>query len=492
MRVQCIGDGDIYIFPCFSWSASPVFARMPALLVLCYLSDDLTTIETKGFIREGELNGYGERMCDNYQLKGTAIAIPSDYWSSKPSEVYIYSSGPHYPSTEYTYTIGTRVDKVIGEIFFNTLPNVYRQVYPDYDAEKIGQCSYRNATYNVFRKSGNIWRAEAHAEFKWFGTAKWSPYNYVSEQEFDFENVRVRTAGSSTWFKFGKIKRGLTPTTPYYSTGSFPNSEDSFLSLENRLSRNYPRLPINQIYGDLVRRCANDARVVQSNSIELSLELANIVNSIKSLATLGTGTGAQIVASSYLSYKYGLRLTGNDLMSISQDIINELGRNREREFASSRARETIVSPPYVPGYGNLESIFNYKIIHSRHTDDWRDAMRQWFNTGLFPTLTNVWDLVPLSFVFDWFAKMEDYLDAIDANTYWHLYSIKNVVYSEKRIFRNVTSLFSKAGYPLAGTLDAVYYRRHLRPGVHTPTYFESTPREFKNYAELAALIVASK
>lgn len=328
--------------------------------------------------------------------------------------------------------------------------------------------------------------------------ASWSQVSFISGFQIDRPTKRYRrSSNGTTWTPWANmsvyrlIRKGTSSLYP--TSDSLPNSWEDYQRLLE-FSEKYHNFPLDSdVYGDLVRRCANDARVVQTNGLELAAELGQITNSVTKVLTLaGKGISPQVLGAAYLSYKYGLRLTGIGVKTIFDNVVDELYRRyMSGNIARSRAKERIHVPSLSSFRPDCLVEYNYKMFHSRRSGDWRDSLRNWFDSGLFPSLTNVWDMVPLSFVFDWFVRMEDYLNAIDANTYWSLYTIYGVTYSQKRTFYGMTHFLSKAGYTFFGDCVFTDYRRYTASSAHKPLYFEPSPREFKNYAELTALFVAN-
>lgn len=49
--------------------------------------------------------------------------------------------------------------------------------------------------------------------------------------------------------------------------------------------------------------------------------------------------------------------------------------------------------------------------------------------GLFPSLSSIWDLVPMSFVVDWFTRMGDRLSAVDSQISYLCFRFSGIVYS---------------------------------------------------------------
>jgi hypothetical protein len=71
--------------------------------------------------------------------------------------------------------------------------------------------------------------------------------------------------------------------------------------------------------------------------------------------------------------------------------------------------------------GEIIAPFDYMILRARSkvrlslsADSVLMALLPVRSLGLLPSLSQLWDLVPLSFVADWFTPIDEYLDVVDA------------------------------------------------------------------------------
>lgn len=498
MRVRVITNecstNVLYPFPHLTNSIFP--DTLVSVLLVNSSDSSAISFDTQGVLAQTAKNAYGERGCAHFKLDGS---------------VYAYSNTDLVPTTvPYRHGGGSSaIDTPAYRIVLDTtgLDRTYRAsdfytddlrpsmvFYPDF-TDIYG--SYRNIYVSIFTEPGDIWVREVHYQLK----GKYTPWTTtVFKHKFQLDKMRSRyrvtldTVGLQwdSWRTYANPLRKFPQEHPAPDQSSFPFDWGRYTRLIDIAMKGFTFPNDSDMYGDLVRRCANDARVIQTNGIELAAEMSVIAQSVRETLDLAMREASPVtIAGVYLSYKYGLRLTGIGLKSIIDDSINQLQRSfPSTNIGRSRARE--VRSLYSP-YSKLKCSveYNYKIIHSLRSDDWRDSLRTWFDSGLFPSLTNAWDLIPMSFVFDWFVRVEDYLNAIDANTYWSLYNIFAVTYSQKRTYRGVAGLFTIPGYTLTGNCDLIEYRRFVDTVAHKPLYFESSPRIFKNYAELTALLVAN-
>lgn len=455
---------------------------------LTYSDTDSTTYYNDGYIVEGTKNRDDERSCLHMHMSGSAVAVPSSAVSRDIVDLKVYSfdDSPTESFEQFTANPNGIPKTWVGPLLDAHAHNLYyTRKFPDYFGSKN---QYRNLLVTVMRIAKFVIRTEVTYEWRKTPTRNWSTLRHVGDMIYNLDTHKYGYNGvaSTNMIALNAIPPGI----PNYNTTSlFPKNFKGYDKMYQALLKGY--LPLNNdlYFGDLVRRCANDARTIPTNSIELVSELAQMSTTLRSLLKLGTGkVDAKTLASAYLAYKYGPKLTAAGLKTVAEGLFRKVTETNTGK-SRARARELVTLQPYrfVPSKASVE--FNYKINYYIHSDDWRDFIRSWFNSGLFPSLTNAWDLVPLSFVLDWFFKVESYLDAIDANTYWSTYSISSTVYSKKTIFQDVGWYLSDANWTLTGDVQYVVYSRSTGSNVHKPVFFDPQPRDFKNYAELTSLIV---
>lgn len=491
---ELAGDANIYTFPLFGQLGGTI--ALDWSVRGCIASDSQKPEYTEDFLVNSEKDVFGERSCTHYALDGSVLAVPSGAMSVKNISIFYHfrDALPTYLTQEWSWKVRNNQRTHVGPMLFTTGNIDYRHKFPDFHAPSSVSAHVRNIEVIVKTIGKDRYVVTGHMEFSR------SPSNPNSWTNWDTHTVvqldrLLKTYQVDDGPKYSMERVTIVPKnedTPGFSMSSLPQTGDSFRNMNDILRRKFVLFDDDHVYGDLVRRCANDTRTIPTNSIELVTELAGISATLRSIFKLGTGkVDASTIASAYLSYKYGPRLTAMDLKTVVKGLGKRV-RLIDKDYSRSRAREEHSFTPVVGSTGHLNVTWCYKMIYRTHTDDSRDFLRNWFNSGLFPSLTNAWDLIPLSFVLDWFLRVEPYLDSVDANTYWSLYSIVDVVYSKKEVFSGVNWLVSQAGYTLVGDMTYKSYVRSVAPAAHKPLFFDPSPRVFKNYAELTALVVANR
>lgn len=233
---------------------------------------------------------------------------------------------------------------------------------------------------------------------------------------------------------------------------------------------------------------------MERNNIEFFSELPYIVDGIKDVYKVTRGKiDVKAAASLYLSYKYGARLTISDFF----DNLNDLKRQLEKvnhSFKWSRAQEVLPSPHLPILCESCVDMYNYKVYYNPYDRGLKSIVSEIWNYGMFPTLQNSWDLVPLSFVVDWFTDISDRLSVYDATTRFATLDIISSVSSHKRVYSGVDPrvIYPWVKATIVGKIDITIYSRHFDTGaVIAPTYVSQPGGPFDNYAEAAALIIAN-
>jgi hypothetical protein len=164
----------------------------------------------------------------------------------------------------------------------------------------------------------------------------------------------------------------------------------------------------------------------------------NMLALVSDLKSFGTGTFRSLrnavkdykdirkYASLWLTARYGDKLTVRDL----QDLAGNLSKSRWREFRTAR---------YIIGKsrGTVSRDgmrFNFATQIAVVPSDYNAIMkgiRRAYEMDLYPSLGNVWDLIPYSFVVDWFVNVSSILESLDRMVQARYYNVACVMQSVK-------------------------------------------------------------
>lgn len=258
------------------------------------------------------------------------------------------------------------------------------------------------------------------------------------------------------------------------------------------LSRHMPTFDEREIFGTLNDECASQARYVDCNTPMLIRELSRLKKDTTALVQLLRGKiSHKTIASLFLSQKYGARLTVRDARLIMDKVTDHLcGLIPDPDVFRVHSRKHMTLPK--PGEVFLTdfevdvvSTIWYKPRPQWTLDRSLYQLAQW---DLLPTLQNVWDFVPYSFVVDWFLDVEGALASLDNRFQWQLCQVlENVESKHYETFVSGTTVF---GTGVSGDLRFTVYNRKVQDQL-TARQFHFTPsltNPTHHVAELGALI----
>lgn len=202
--------------------------------------------------------------------------------------------------------------------------------------------------------------------------------------------------------------RTRQPATPIAAVGYSPMKVETYLS-PSRLSsmvssgvvppeytravsdayfRAMEEIPYSQINPLTVM---SDAKALAKTKVAL---IANRLDSLKAVAQAGS--------SDYLQYRYGIKTTQMDIQSIQGTL--------------DRFRALYNTPLRVEGYSTAKDGVSVKVECSWSLASTRDLLH-YSRVGsrlMQRGLVDLWDIVPFSFVVDWFVDVEKYLTDISS------------------------------------------------------------------------------
>jgi hypothetical protein len=156
------------------------------------------------------------------------------------------------------------------------------------------------------------------------------------------------------------------------------------------------------------------------------------------------------VASFWLSNRYGDRLSFKDAKELFQGFDRSfLNVTTTRNiFGRSRA-----STHFSDGYWDFDiSCACMAAVRPNDSNALMRAIRTAYEWDFYPSLGNVWDMIPMSFVVDWFVNVSDIFDSVDRMVQARYYDVLRVLQSVKAVTRS----------PLFPGVEYSYYSRHFR------------------------------
>lgn len=209
-----------------------------------------------------------------------------------------------------------------------------------------------------------------------------------------------------------------------------------------------------------------------NNMLALIRDITHLHSDVSSLAKTASdfgqslassfkgGSKAQAVkdgASLYLGNKYGYGLTVADCWSVGQTL-NSLRKQPASMKYGVRKLRSRKELSWNLTYGTWT--VNYSLLARVGECDsvLMDLIERALSWDIYPTLGNMWDFVPYSFVIDWLVDVGGVLESIDARVNTLYLPLKSLTKSEK-----ITSPFISPtwcyGQDASGSLELTYYRR---------------------------------
>jgi len=256
--------------------------------------------------------------------------------------------------------------------------------------------------------------------------------------------------------------------------------------------------------GDLAFEAAKNAKALDLNAIEFFAELPKLKESLKAILDLGRfRLNPKSLSKLYLSWKYGARLTIADAKEIALSVYEKAHAvslsNGIKSCRSMLSDHRVLTAWPFTGL-ECDSKYHYKVYY-RPIDHWiTEGLNKMMTWEIFPSLSNVWDLVPYSFVVDWFLDVSQFLEYVDHSTFVSTLSVDSVTHSTK----NTIVLDSERlnwvldenllgdGEPLLGQALLTYYVRSIKHTLDEPVPRFDAPESFDHWLELSAILISKR
>lgn len=430
---------------------------------------------------------YGDKPVDNIQLSGVMYrSRPIERFRPQP---FVWNRGPYwdeYDSDLNWYRIDT------GPVGYGKILIPTWSLYDLRTPHEVAGMAYTNHTCDLtaivvdsidgykitFRRAG-VHQGRPGDAIKQLATE--APIVFDASKSFN-----------NSWYKMEPIPG------PVYSpwTGALTGAEAD--TIEKLATFGVP--PINK--GELCYEAVQGTRAININTLMYCAELLELGKLVR--GTLDTLMGSknirsvkQALASAsdlYLSYHYGYRLSYKDTVTLydaARREYHELWRTRPGAIRSKMNSQGRCATPSLNGlvYHCTDTC---KIWYDQLDHGFEALLNQLFRWDIFPEIGNAYDMVPFSFVLDWFLPLGDVIDRIDNHTYAYTLDVHSVFYSRKLIVSGVREdvpfvqgLFK--GYSTWG-LDLSIYHRWAEPELSFPILELHPQAGPKNWLPAGALI----
>jgi len=245
---------------------------------------------------------------------------------------------------------------------------------------------------------------------------------------------------------------------------------------------------LNPVWGDLFAGCYSQIQLWDGNGYAYGRDLVGISKAAK--ATIGIfrslvgskdpATFTKSVADLFLSFRYGWCLTVKDTLALNRIDVDRAYPNGNCKRSQSYTYQR-----------NGVYVIARAAVYCNPVSNSTSALDGFLKAVDFDlTLENLWDLVPLSFVVDWFTGLGDFFDRIDLCTQVDSF---NVMLCGKSI-KTTRYLGPDLAPDLSNMVGSAVCSYYIRKYQSDPVYpslisYRNSNQKFDHWLEGGALVV---
>lgn len=236
-------------------------------------------------------------------------------------------------------------------------------------------------------------------------------------------------------------------------------------------------------WGDLAAEAYSTVPFFTGNGVAyLTESLALGKQALDTASTLmGVGADPRLIADLYLAFHYGWNLTAKDTLELADAIDRYTQINGDWQIAAATRREVQSQWTHDCRYTSYFSLFGEE----------SSILKQFlYLNDLYLDAANAWDMVPFSFVVDWFVPVGENIEKLENyNSFRQFHTHQVSCKTHKSIRHGPPSI---AGVNLPGRVSLTrYYRQYLTEPIK-PVYTDlSVTPDFDHWLESTALVVAN-
>lgn len=222
-------------------------------------------------------------------------------------------------------------------------------------------------------------------------------------------------------------------------------------------------------FGALALEACSDLTTNSVNMIEFLRDLRHpteLIPKFKNFRTFIKNASkidkSKAVSDEYLRTVFGILPTVSDIKSIVDQLRKNLPYYDPDGFQITTSVKS-VHDDYLDWH--IHQVARAKVVTSRtelYTENSMDKLKK---MGVFPSLNNLWDLVPYSFVVDWFTSVGDTLEIISDYSNAMSLGIRYCTFSRKDILSHAVIATDNSYY---GEIQVVNYHRWTTDHCPTP------------------------
>lgn len=247
------------------------------------------------------------------------------------------------------------------------------------------------------------------------------------------------------------------------------------------------------LWGRLTTKAVESLNALNINSVAYVQEAANIKSLLPPIKSLLDIENPKNWPNLYLWIRYGLSLSYKDTKKIIEQLPNLLSARKKFRDKHERLRS---SESYTTEFNGKKWTCDYhlRVICNTHPQSVRklgSMIDKLYSIDIMPTLGNFWDLIPYTFVVDWFIPVGNALENLDLYNRLQTFQILCVTKSEKWS----TSYPAPAVHPAyisTGTIEETHYHRAVSSTLPIPGILDPAPESgvpFRRYVDGTSLIL---
>lgn len=430
----------------------------------------LNTDSMNEFQYEFSRNGKG--YCDSLAWHGMYSRFWVKYLTARPSySSYSISSSPVYITVTCTIIPYSEIIKVVKA--YDVSQGGQQQPC---DARCLNQKSKKitlDIRYGDWSKLDVSARLAKCRELAFQCLDQWCTTFWQITSKFNICTPLITPIGDDMMHKIGKpaitkVQRWITLHQPGWEQDEFYFQNATFPAVQN-------------------------ATAIDINSIAMCKDLIELKDFILSTIQLLRGkVTPKSIADLYLSTKYGWKLLISDLLEIHEtlEVETEKLRTSTHPWQRSRGRAHADQNPYWHKYSAEYSV---KLVYEDPESKFLSFLKDMMASDFWPTTGNVWDMIPFSFVVDWFIPLGDKFELLDAWQYYQYLKILGTTESVKRVFSDIhPSYFSdyETDWKAGGFYELTQYKRRTKKSCRQPNpNYYTGEKTFSNWVDAGMLIL---
>lgn len=199
-----------------------------------------------------------------------------------------------------------------------------------------------------------------------------------------------------------------------------------------------PAKELSEKWGKLAYQCVGNISTTDANLLAYVKDLPEIGATLRAFQELVKNPKNPAAwASAWLSYRFADRLTISDTrelaLSLQKEYISHaqmIQAGLQRLTSTTHSREEWTDA--TEGFSHYLACYTVEFSPADNGSELQKLIRIAQEWDFYPTLGNMWDLVPYSFVIDWFVDIGGIFDTIDRNIQAKYYNFSRVTKSVKQ------------------------------------------------------------